>query len=216
MMGWILWVSFSDMTPTQRINAFARRVPTWPIYLIGGAVPAWYFYLGVTGGLGADPVKTMEHALGLLSLQVLIGVLAITPMRDYLGVNLVKFRRALGLLVFYFVLCHFLVWFFLDVQFVDEVWNDIVKRPYITIGMAGLVLMLPLAFTSNNLSIRKMGPVAWRRLHKVTYAVAILGGVHFVMASKTWAVEPMVYLGIILGLLALRIKWPRRARAAIS
>ncbi|MEL7027262.1 MAG: protein-methionine-sulfoxide reductase heme-binding subunit MsrQ [Pseudomonadota bacterium] len=204
------------MTLTQRINGLARRVPTWPVYLIGGAVPVWYFYLGVTGGLGADPVKAMEHALGLLSLQVLVAVLAITPIRDHLGLNLVKFRRALGLLVFYFVLCHFLVWFFLDVQFVAEVWNDIVKRPYITIGMAGLVLMVPLAVTSNNLSIRKMGPLVWRRLHKVTYGVAILGGVHFVMASKTWAVEPMVYLGVILGLLALRIKWPRRAGAAIS
>lgn len=201
------------MTFSQRINGLARKAPTWPVYLIGGLVPVWYFYLGLTGGLGADPVKAMEHALGLLSLQTLIAVLAVSPIRDYLGVNLVKFRRALGLLVFYFVLCHFLVWFFLDVQFVAEVWNDIVKRPYITIGMAGLVLLLPLAVTSNNLSIRKMGPLVWRRLHKLTYAVAILGGVHFVMASKTWAVEPMVYLAVILGLLTLRIKLPRRARA---
>ncbi len=200
------------MTVSQRINGALRKVPTWPVYLIGGVVPVWYFYLGVTGGLGADPVKAMEHALGLLSLQTLIAVLAVTPLRDYLGVNLVKFRRSLGLLVFYYVFCHFLVWFFLDVQFVAEVWNDIVKRPYITIGMAGLILMLPLAVTSNNLSIRKMGPVVWRRLHKLTYAVAILGGVHFVMASKTWAVEPMVYLGLILGLLVLRIKLPRRTR----
>ncbi len=202
------------MTVSQRINGVFRKVPTWPVYLIGGLVPVWYFYLGVTGGLGADPVKAMEHALGLLSLQTLIAVLAVTPLRDYLGVNLVKFRRSLGLLVFYYVLCHFLVWFLLDVQFVAEVWNDIVKRPYITIGMAGLILMLPLAVTSNNLSIRKMGPVVWRRLHKLTYLIAILGGVHFVMASKTWAVEPMVYLGLILGLLALRVKLPKRARAA--
>ena len=202
------------MTIPQRINGILRKVPTWPVYLIGGLVPVWYFYLGVTGGLGADPVKAMEHALGLLSLQTLIAVLAVTPLRDYVGINLVKFRRSLGLLVFYFVLCHFLVWFFLDVQFVAEVWNDIVKRPYITIGMAGLVLMLPLAATSNNLSIRKMGPVLWRRLHKLTYLIAILGGIHFVMASKTWAIEPMVYLAVILGLLALRIKLPRRVRAA--
>lgn len=200
----------------QSINMVLRRVPTWPVYVIGGLVPVWYIYAGLQGYLGIDFVKEMEHALGLLSLQVLVAVLAITPLRDYLGINLVKFRRALGILVFYYVLCHFLVWFVLDVQIVSQVWGDIVKRPYITIGMAALLLLTPLAATSNNWSIRKMGSKAWRRLHKATYVIAVLGAVHFVMASKTLAVEPLTYLVLILGLLALRIKLPRRARPAMT
>lgn len=214
IVGWILSVSFSEMV--QAINQTLRRVPTWPVYLIGLLVPVWYLYAGFQGLLGIDFVKEMEHALGLLSLQMLVAVLAVTPIRDYLGLNLIKFRRALGILVFYYVLCHFLVWFVLDVQIVAQVWGDIVKRPYITIGMVGLVLLTPLAATSNNWSIRRMGPKAWRRLHKATYVIAVLGAVHFVMASKTWAVEPMAYLALILGFLALRIRLPRRAQAAIS
>ncbi|MEL7026900.1 MAG: protein-methionine-sulfoxide reductase heme-binding subunit MsrQ [Pseudomonadota bacterium] len=202
------------MKISKKINNFARKFPTWPVYTIGGLIPLWYLYLGLTGGLGADPVKAMEHALGLLALQVLVAMLAITPIRDYFNVSLIKFRRALGLLVFYYVFCHLLVWLVLDVQILAEVWNDIVKRPYITIGMAAFVLMIPLAATSNQFSIRRLGGAGWRKLHKATYVVAVLGGVHFVMASKTWAVEPMVNLALIFGLLALRIKWPKRMRAA--
>jgi len=201
------------MTLAQRINGALRRVPTWPVYLAGGLVPVWYFYLGLTGGLGPEPVKALEHAVGLLALQTLVAVLAVTPLRDYAGVSLVKFRRALGLLVFYFVTWHLAVWFFLDVQFLDAIWKDITKRPYITIGMVGFVAMIPLAATSTNRAIRKMGPVAWRRLHKLTYLVAVLGAVHFVMASKTLALEPLLYLGAILGLLALRLRLPKRVRA---
>lgn len=201
------------MTLAQRINGALRRVPTWPVYLAGGLVPVWYFYLGLTGGLGPEPVKALEHAVGLLALQTLVAVLAVTPLRDYAGVNLVKFRRALGLLVFYFVTWHLAVWFFLDVQFLDAIWKDITKRPYITIGMVAFVAMIPLAVTSTNRAIRKMGPVAWRRLHRLTYLVAVLGAVHFVMASKTLALEPLLYLGAVLGLLALRLRLPKRLRA---
>ncbi|MDJ1009362.1 MAG: protein-methionine-sulfoxide reductase heme-binding subunit MsrQ [Paracoccaceae bacterium] len=191
---------------SQRVNGALRRVPTWPVYAIGGAVPLYYFYLGLTGGLGPEPVKALEHALGLLALQMLVAVLAVTPLRDLTGVSLVKFRRALGLLVAYFVTWHLGVWFFLDVQFLGAVWEDITKRPYITIGMLGFVLLIPLAATSTNRAIRKMGPLAWRRLHRLTYAVALLGAVHFVMASKTWATEPLVYLGVICGLLIYRLR----------
>lgn len=201
------------MTPAQRINGVLRRIPTWPVYLAGALVPIWYFYLGLTGGLGPEPVKALEHAVGLMALQMLLAVLAVTPLRDFSGINLVKFRRALGLLTFYFVACHFAVWFFLDVQFLDAIWKDIIKRPYITIGMLAFLVMIPLAVTSTNRAIRKLGPVAWRQLHKLTYAVAVLGALHFVMASKTWALEPMLYFAAVLGLLALRLKLPKRVRA---
>ena len=198
----------------QTINGALRRVPTWPVYLIGALPPFWYLYLGFTGGLGVEPITELEHRLGLLGLQMLIAVLAVTPLRRFTGISLIKFRRALGLLAFYYIACHLLVWLVLDVQILSQIWADIVKRPYITIGMAGFVLLLPLAATSNNWSIRRMGPMGWKRLHQLSYAAAILGSVHYVMLVKGWQIEPLLYLGAILLLLLARLPGVRRRATA--
>ena len=201
------------MTFAQQINRRLSKVPAWPLYILGVIPPVWFLYLGLTGELGADPIKALEHKMGELALQLLIVTLAITPLRNWTNINLIKFRRAIGLLTFLYVLLHLLVWLVLDVQILSQIWADILKRPYITIGMLGFVLMIPLAITSNNLSIRKLGPKTWRRLHQLTYATAILGAVHFVMLAKGFQIEPLVYLGIILALLATRVKLPKRAMA---
>ncbi len=198
------------MAQATAINSALRRVPTWPVYVIGALVPLWYLWLGLTGGLGVEPIKELEHRLGLLALQTLIATLAVTPLRRFTGISLIRFRRALGLLTFYYVACHLLVWLVLDVQILGQIWKDIVKRPYITIGMAAFVLLVPLAATSGNWAIRRLGPARWRRLHQLSYVAAILGGVHFVMLSKGFQIEPLAYLGAILGLLVLRIELPRR------
>lgn len=197
------------MTAAQTINGALRKLPIWPIYAVGALPPVWYFYLGLTGGLGVEPIKEFEHRLGILGLQMLIAVLAVTPLRNMTDVSLIRFRRALGLLTFYYIAAHLAVWLFLDVQIAAQIWADIVKRPYITIGMAGFVLMLPLAITSNNLSIRRLGP-RWRKLHKLVYPIALLGAVHFVMLRKGWQVEPLLYLAGIALLLALRLPALRR------
>ena len=202
------------MTTAQRINLQLKRVPAWPIYVAGALVPFWYLYLGLTGGLGVDPVKAMEHALGERALQLLIVVLAVTPLRDVTGVSLVKFRRALGLVTFWLVSCHLAVWLILDVQILSQIWADILKRPYITIGMLAFVLMIPVAITSNNLSIRKLGPKRWKRLHQLTYACAALGAIHFVMLVKGFQIEPLIYFGIVLALLAMRL--PRPLKRAVA
>jgi len=186
------------------INTSARRVPTWLVYGLGIVPGVWFFYLALTGGLGVEPIKELEHLLGELALQLLIGGLAITPLRRYLGINLLRFRRAIGLLAFFYVAMHLLVWLVLDVQIPAQIWADILKRPYITIGMVGFGLMIPLAVTSNNLSIRKLGPL-WRKLHKLTYAAALLGGLHFVMLVRGFQLEPLIYMGLVLALLALRL-----------
>ena len=198
----------------QTLNGALRRVPTWPVYLIGALPPFWYLYLGFTGGLGVEPITELEHRLGLLGLQMLIAVLAVTPLRRFTGISLIKFRRALGLLAFYYIACHLLVWLVLDVQILSQIWADIVKRPYITIGMAGFVLLLPLAATSNNWSIRRMGPMGWKRLHQLSYAAAILGSVHYVMLVKGWQIEPLLYLGAILLLLLARLPGVKRRAVA--
>lgn len=188
----------------DRFNQNLRRLPTWVIYLLGVLPSGWLFYQGLTGGLGVEPIKALEHEYGELALQLLVLSLAITPLRKHVGINLLKFRRAVGLLCFFYVVCHLLVWLALDVQLPGQIWADIVKRPYITIGMAGFLLLLPLAMTSNTWSIRRLGP-RWRKLHRATYVVGILGGVHFVMLVKGFQLEPMIYLALILGLLLLRL-----------
>lgn len=197
------------MTLSTTINGLLRRVPAWAIYVAAPIPPAWYFYLGLTGGLGVEPIKALEHKLGLLALQILIAVLAITPLRRIAGINLLRFRRALGLTAFFYVVLHLLTWLVLDVQIVGQIVKDILKRPYITIGMLAFALMIPLALTSNNLSIRKLGS-RWRQLHKLTYPVVLLGGVHYLMVVKGWQLQPMIYLAIIAGVLALRL--PLRGR----
>lgn len=189
----------------QTLNTMLRRVPANTVYVIGLVWVVWLFYLGMTGGLGAEPINALERRLGLTALQLVIAGLAVTPLRRLLGLNLMKFRRAIGVTAFFVVLVHLLVWLLLDVQQLDRIWADILKRPYITIGMIGFVGMLPLAITSNNLSVRKLGPL-WRQLHKLTYAIAILGGVHFVMLAKGFQIEPLAYLAVIAILLMLRLR----------
>lgn len=188
----------------ERVNGAVRRVPVWLIYMVGLLPAPWFLYLGLTGGLGVEPIKALEHELGLFALQLLIAGLCVTPLRRFAGVNLIRFRRAIGVLAFTYVALHLLVWLVLDVQTPARIWADIVKRPYITIGMIGFLLMLPLALTSNNLSVRRLGS-KWRQLHKLTYIAVLLGAVHFVMLSKGFQIEPLLYLVAIVMLLAMRL-----------
>ncbi len=189
----------------QAVNGWVRRVPAWPVYALGFLWMGWLFYRGVTDASLIEPIDWLEREYGITSLQLLVATLAVTPLRRILGLNLLKFRRALGLMVFFFVLAHLLVWALLDVQALSAVWADIVKRPYVTVGMAAFLLLIPLALTSNNPSVRRLGGAGWRRLHWLTYPVAILGGIHYVWLARGFALEPLVYLAIILGLLAARL-----------
>lgn len=190
----------------DRLNQGLRKVPVWLLYLLGALYPGWLLYLGLTGGLGPDPVKALEHALGEAALQLLILGLAVTPLRRFLGLNLLKFRRSVGLLAFTYVALHLLVWLLLDVQILSQVLNDILKRPYITIGMVGFALLLPLALTSNNLSLRRLGAARWRRLHLLTYPAVLLAALHFFMLVKGFQIEPLIYLSVVLFLLLCRIR----------
>ena len=191
----------------QRVNQIIRRMPVWAVYLLGALPAPWLFYLGLTGGLGVDPIEALEHRYGELALQMLVAVLAISPLRRFLGLNLLKFRRALGVLTFVYVSLHLLVWLVLDVQIPSQIWADILKRPYITVGMAAFVLLLPLAVTSNNLSVRKLGP-RWRVLQRLVFPAAILAGLHYVMLAKGFQIEPLVYLSSIIILVLLRVPFP--------
>ncbi|NIZ11489.1 protein-methionine-sulfoxide reductase heme-binding subunit MsrQ [Pseudooceanicola sp. HF7] len=195
------------------VNTALRRVPAWPLYILGVLPPAWLLWAGLTGQLGFDPVKAMEHQMGEWGLWLLIAGLCVTPARRYLGISLLRYRRGLGLLAFFYILGHMLIWLLLDVQILAQVWADILKRPYITIGMGAFVLMIPLALTSNNWSIRKLGK-QWRQLHKLVYAVALLGSLHFILLVKGLQLEPLIYMAVIIGLLLLRLPRARKRRTA--
>jgi methionine sulfoxide reductase heme-binding subunit len=191
------------------------------LYIAGMAPAVWYFYLGLTDQLGADPQNTLERALGLWGLRFLIVTLAITPLRPLGGPNLIRYRRAIGLLAFYYVTLHLLVYLVLD-QGLDgaAIVADIIKRPYITVGMLAFIILVPLAITSNNAMIRRLGGQAWNRLHRLVYVAAIAASVHFLMVVKTWNPEPVFYAVLIAALLSYRLakyvqkRAERRLRAA--
>lgn len=197
----------------ETVNGLIRRVPVWLVYIVCALPAPYLLYLGLTGGLGVEPIKALEHELGALGLKFLVAGLAITPLRRYTGLNLIRYRRAIGLVTFYYICLHLLVWLVLDVQIPSEIWADIVKRPYVTIGMAAFLLMVPLAITSNNWSVRKLGK-AWHTLHKAIYAIAVLGCLHFIWLAKGFQIEPLVYLAVVLALLALRLPKRRKSQAA--
>ena len=189
----------------ERVNALARRVPTWVAYLLGMVPLGFLVWRTVTIDLGADPVKVIEHQLGLLGLQFLLASLAISPLRR-VGLNLIRFRRALGLLAFGYVALHLVAWVWLDMGLRwSEMAADLWKRPYIIAGMAGFAALLPLALTSTNAALRRMGPVAWGRLHRLAYVAILAGLLHFALLSKVWTMEVLVYVGLGLGLLAIRL-----------
>ena len=197
----------------DRLNAFARQVPTAVVWVAGLVPLVWLVWAAATNALGPDPVKGIELRLGLWGLQFLIASLCITPLRQ-MGINLIRFRRALGVLAFIYIALHFAAWVVLDMGLRwSEITADLIKRPYIILGMVGLLCLIPLAATSTNAAIRRMGPAAWRRLHRLTYLAGMAGALHFVILVKGWQLEPLLYAATIAALLLWRLR-PARARAA--
>lgn len=200
----------------RKLNDALRRLPVWVVWL-GGLVPlallVWDIF---NGGLGIDPIRDIEHRLGRTALYFLVASLAVTPLLRITGISLIRFRRALGLLCFTYAGLHVLSWLSMDMGFLwAQMAKDVVKRPYLLFGMSAFLLLLPLAVTSNNLSIRRMGAQAWRRLHKLVYLAAPLVTLHWIWALKTFPIEPGLWLAVILGLLALRIAIPRPLKRAV-
>ena len=190
------------------IPALPRKYHAASIWLLyaAGLLPAAYgFWLGATGRLPGNPVKEFEHLLGLWALRFLVATLAITPLRDLFAINWIRYRRALGLLAFWYVLMHFLTYMVLD-QYLNfaAIVTDIAKRPFITIGMAAFVMLIPLALTSNTWSIRRLGP-RWTRLHRLVYVIAAAGALHFAMSVKVVGLEPWTYIALVVLLLAWRL-----------
>lgn len=199
-----------------------RSASVWLLYAVGFVPALWYFYLGATGHIPGNAVKVFEHLLGVWALRFLLATLAITPLRDLGGVNLIRYRRALGLLAFWYVLMHFSTYMILDQALnVGAIVNDIAKRPFITIGMASFALLIPLALTSNAWSIRKLG-ARWTTLHRLSYAIILGGALHYVMSVRVVTAEPFLYMTLAVLLVLYRplrprvLRWRKQRRLAAA
>lgn len=178
-------------------------------------VPALQLALGMQADtLGANPIEAITHASGEWTLRFLLITLAVTPLRRLTGLHwLLRLRRMLGLFAFAYGVAHFLTYLWLD-QFFDwtAIAHDILKRPFITVGFAALVLMTPLAATSNAFAIRRMGGRKWQALHRAVYAIAILGVLHYWWLVKADVLEPAIYALLLAALLGVRAWWREQER----
>lgn len=209
-----------DFAPSKakiRRKKKARGLPWWvkPALFVVCLVPAgMLLWDAFTSGLGANPIEEITHRTGDWTLRLLLVTLAITPLRRLTGFTaLLRLRRMLGLFAFFYASLHFLTWLVLD-QFFDwqSIVADIAKRPYITVGFTAFVLLIPLAVTSTNAMMRRLGR-NWARLHRLVYLIGILGVIHYWWLVKADILEPAIYGSILALLLASRLPPVQRALA---
>ena len=202
--------SMPRLTPDTAIRYGKPAV--FVLCLLPLALMVW---LAAMDRLGANPVEAVLHFTGDLALRLLLVTLAVTPLRRLTGLPwLVRFRRMLGLFAFFYAVLHFAVYLVLD-RSLDwgEIVTDLAKRPYIMVGFAAFVLLVPLAVTSTRGWVRRLGR-RWQQLHRAVYLIAVLGVLHFLWLVKADLREPLVYAGVLAVLLALRLPWFKPIRAA--
>ena len=183
-----------------------RRLPNGIVWLLGAIPLALLVWDIFTGGLGIDPVRDIEHRLGRTALYFVIGSLCFTPALRLFRINLVKFRRPVGLVAFSYAALHFATWIVLDMGFLwSQTVADIVTRPYLILGMIALTILTVMAVTSGNRVLRKLGPVRWRQIHRMIYAAAPIAVLHWLISHKIWPVWGITMGTAVLLLLALRV-----------
>lgn len=198
------------MTTRSRV---ALKVVVWGVAL---APLAGLLYGFATDDLTVNPIEYVTRELGEATIRLLLATLALTPLRLLFGWSWpITLRRLLGLFAFSYAVLHFAVWIVLD-HFFDwhTMGDDILKRPWITVGVAALLLLAPLAATSTTGMIKRLGGRAWRRLHRLVYVAAVLGCLHYIWLAKKVLIQPWVYAGILAALLGIRAwdagrKWSR-------
>ena len=188
------------MTTRGRV---ALKVVVWAVAL---APLAGLLYGFATDNLTVNPIEYVTRELGQTTIRLLLATLALTPLRLLFGWSWpITLRRLLGLFAFSYAVLHFSVWIVLD-HFFDwrTMGDDILKRPWITVGVAALVLLIPLAATSTTGMIKRLGGRAWRRLHRLVYVAAVLGCLHYIWLAKKVLIQPWIYAGILAVLLGIR------------
>ena len=183
------------------------RAAWWLVFALMATPLAWLVYLGFTGGLGANPIEAINRFLGDWALRMLLVALAATPLKILFGWTWpVRMRRMLGLWAFAYVALHVTNYVAIDQFFAwGDIWADIVKRKFITVGMVAFLILSALAATSWNGAIRRLGAKAWQRLHKLVYMAAALGCLHYIWMVKADVLEPLIHLGLLAILLSIRL-----------
>jgi len=208
------------LAPAVLRNLSPRAVGRlWWLGLLLACVPlARVMVLGFTDDLGANPLEFITHSTGRWALYLFCLTLAVTPLRKLTGMNwLVRLRRMLGLMAFLYLCLHFttFVWFdhFFDL---DAIWKDILRRPFITVGVIALLLSIPLAVTSTNGMVRRLGGKRWQLLHRLIYVIVPLGVLHYWWdkAGKNLIAQPLLFAVIVAVLLGLRLVWRQGKKAA--
>ena len=205
------------IAPARTRPRIARTLK--PVIFVAVLAPAvWLAFALLTDRLQGDVVKIIEIRTGTYALRTLAATLAITPLRQLsCWAWLTTYRRMLGLFVFFYATVHMGIYFGLDLELqFGEIWTSIVKRPYITIGMLSWLILVPLAITSPTAVMKQLGGVRWKRLHQLTYAVAITATTHYLWAVKRDTFWPVVYFVLFAALLASRVPaWrARRVKTA--
>ncbi len=170
-------------------------------------------YGAVNNSLGANPIEAITRSTGWWTLCFLMVTLSVTPLRKLSGANwLLRLRRMLGLYAFFYALVHFSTFVWFDHWFdVGEIVKDVIKRPFVTVGFAAFVLLWPLALTSTNAMVRRLGR-NWQRLHRLVYVIAVLGVVHYWWLVKRDLTEPVLFSLVLALLLGLRLYWRRKGQ----
>lgn len=186
------------------VRASIRRLKSWHIY-VSLLVPLLFLtYDLLSGRLGVDPMRAIEKSFGVTAIYILILTLCITPFSVLTGINFIRFRRAFGLMSFFYIILHFSTWLLLDMQLRwVEIVESLTRKPFIVFGMMGFLLLIPLAATSNNYSMKRLGKY-WPKLHKLIYVAIILGGIHYLMMEKTLQNDAIITFIIIIVLISLR------------
>ena len=187
------------------------------VFAVAAGPFAWLLWGAFADALGPNPAETLIRSTGEMALRLLCATLAVTPLRVMTGLAaLARFRRMLGLFVFFYACVHLLAYSAFDMEFVlTDIADDIAKRPFILVGMLAFVLLLPLALTSFNRAIRTLGAARWQALHRAVYAIAALAMLHFfwMRAGKNRFDEVIVYGAILALLLGWRV-WRRFTASA--
>lgn len=202
------------MTVSSSIVRFAIKPA---VFLLSLLPVAWLVWGAVTDTLGSNPVETMTRETGQWSLRFLLITLAVTPLRQLSGQSwLLRLRRMLGLFAFFYALLHFITYIWFD-QYFDwaEIGRDILKRPFITVGFTAFVLLIPLALTSTNRMMKRLGK-NWKKLHQLVYVIPALGALHFLWLVKADTREPLIYIALFLLLMAYRAWQQRKPGSAKS
>ena len=205
------------MIPSWRPDAGQARWLEAAVFLLCLAPFARLGWLAWRNNLGANPIEHITRATGWWTLAFLMITLAVTPVRKLLSQPwLLRLRRMLGLFAFFYVSLHFTTYLWLD-QFFDvaAIVKDVIKRPFITVGFAAFVLLIPLAATSTNAMVKRLGAKRWQWLHKAVYVIGTLGVIHFWWLVKKDITEPLIFAAILLVLLGARVVYRlREARPA--